>query len=134
MSKSLIQTTNQTTQAVAVGGIISPGSVMRRFGCNCRLSGNAIEIDGEGYYTIKAAVTVQPTAAGAVTVVLQENGVAIPAAFASGTAAAAADPVTLPIVTTVRKGCGCQGASNITAVLTAGAGNVTNVSILVEKA
>ena len=134
MSKSLIQTINQTTQAVAVGGIISPGSVMRRFGCNCRLSGNAIEISGDGYYTIKATVTAQPTAAGTVTVVAQEDGVAIPSAFGSASTSTAGNPVTIPIVTTIRKGCNCQGASNITFVLTEGAGNVTNISVLIEKA
>lgn len=132
MSRSLIQTTNQTTQTVAENSIISLGSVLRRFGCNCRLSGNAIEVTGEGYYTIDANVSVAPTAAGAVTVALYNNGVQIPGAIAYGTAAAAEDAVTLPIETTIRQGC-CS-TDSITCVLVEGAGEVSNISVRVEKA
>ena len=84
MGKSLIQTTNQSQQAVAVNSIISPGSVLRRFGCNLRLSGNAIEVVGEGYYKIDCNVSVAPTAVGSVTVALYNNGVQIPGAIAYG--------------------------------------------------
>ena len=132
MSKSLIQTTNQTTQAVAVNGIISLGSVLRRYGCNCRLSGNAIEVEGDGYYKIDTDVTVLPTVAGTVTVAVLENGVQIPSAISTGSTSVAGNPVTLPITTTIRKNC-CCGASNLTVVLLAGAGNVTNISTRVEK-
>ena len=134
MSKSLIQVANQSTQAVAENSIISLGSVIRRFGCNCRLSGNAIEIAGNGYYKIDGAVTVEPTAAGTVTVAVYDNGTQLTGAIASGTAAAAGNPVTLPLMGTVRQGCGCEGAENITLVLLAGAGNVTNVSLRIDKA
>ena len=48
MSKSLIQTVNQSSQVVAANSIIDLGSVIRRFGCNLRLNGNAIEVDGVG--------------------------------------------------------------------------------------
>lgn len=132
MSRSLIQTTNQTTQAVAVNGIISLGSVQRRFGCNCRLSGNAIECAGEGYYKIDCNVTVAPTEAGAVTVALYNNGVQIPGAIAYGTGTAGS-PLTLPIETTLRQGC-CASADSVTAVLLAGAGDVQNISLRAEKA
>lgn len=128
MSKSLIQTSNQSTQNVAVNSVIAPGTVTRRYGCNLRLSGNGIEVDGAGYYEFDVAVTVAPTAAGTVTVALYKDGVQIPGAIASS-AATAGDPVTLPIVATIRQGCECDGASNVTLVLTAGPGEVPNVSI-----
>ena len=134
MSRSLIQTTNQTTQAVALNGIISLGSVLRRFGCNLRLSGNAIECTGEGYYTISCNVTVSPTAAGDVSVALFDNGVQIPGAIAAGTVAAAGDLITLPIETTIRQGCCCDSAESITAVLLAGSGDVANIGLRIEKA
>ena len=133
MSRSLIQTANQSSQSVAVGSVISLGSVLRRFGCNCKLNGNAIEIDGQGYYTISGTVTLAPTAAGNVTVVLQENGNTIAGATATGSVTTAGNSVTLPIETTVRQGCCCDGASSITCVLTAGASTVTNISLRVEK-
>ena len=134
MSRSLIQVANPSVQAVAVNSIIAPGSVQRRFGCNCRLSGNAIEVAGEGYYLVDASVTVAPTAAENVTVGLAVNGTILPGAVAYGTAAAAGDPVTLPITGTIRQGCNCDSADNLTLVLLAGAGNVQNVSMRVEKA
>ena len=134
MSRSLIQVANPSTQTVAVNSIISLGSVQRRFGCNCRLSGNAIEVAGEGYYVVDGAVTVAPTAAGSVTVALSVNGTILPGAVGYDTAAAAGNPVTVPIVATIRQGCNCDSADNITLVLLAGAGDVQNVSLRVEKA
>lgn len=131
MSKSLIQTVNPSTQAVAVDGIIPLGSVLRRYGCNCRLSGNAIELCGCGYYLVDAAFTVEPTAIGDVVVALYADGSQIPAAVGSGNAATAAAPVTVPITTTVRLR--EDGTTSLTFVLTNGAGNVTNASARVEK-
>lgn len=133
MSKALIQVANQSTQTVAEDSIIELGSVQRRYGCNCRLSGNAIELVGEGYYTIDGTVSVAPTAAGPVTVALYNNGVQIPGAIAYGSVSTAGNPTTLPLVTTVRQSCCCDSVSNITAVLLTGAGTIQNVSLRVIK-
>lgn len=133
MSKSLIQVANQSAQTVAVNSIISPGAVQRRFGCNCRLSGNAIEVDGQGYYTIDANVTVAPTAAGTVTVALFNNGVQIPGAISSASTGTAGNPVNATLTTTIRQGCCCDSADTITCVLLAGPGTVNNISMRVEK-
>ena len=133
MSKSLIQTSNQSSQTVVVGSIIAPGTVIRRYGCNCRLSGNAIEIDGAGYYEVDATVTLLPTAVGNVTVALYKDGVQVPGAIATGSVSTVGNAVTLPIITTLRQGCDCDGASNITLVLTAGASTVSNVSVRIVK-
>ena len=133
MGRSLIQVANQSTQAVAVNSIINPGSTQRRFGCNLRLSGNGIEINGEGYYTVDADVSIAPTAAGPVTVALYNNGVQIPGAIAYGSVTTAGNPTTLSINTTIRQGCCCDSADNLTCVLLEGAGNVQNISIRVVK-
>ena len=127
MSSSLIQTVNTSNQSVDVNGIINLGSVVRRFGQNCNLVGNSLVLDGCGYYGILATITVEPTAIGNVTVVMNENGNQIAGGIASGYASVAETPVTLPIIGTIRKGCQCTGLSNITFVLTEGAGNVTNI-------
>ena len=134
MSKSLIQTANQSTQTVAVNSIIAPGAVQRRFGCNLRLSGNAIEAVGAGYYTIDAAVSVAPTEAGPASVALFVDGVQLPGAIAYGTTAAAGDVATLPIVATTRLGCCGDSSDTLTLVLLEGEGTVENVSLRVEKA
>lgn len=132
MARSLIQVANQSTQAVAENSIIALGSTQRRFGCNCRLSGNGIEVNGEGYYTVDASVSVAPTTAGAVTVAVYNNGVQIPGAVAY-TTGTAGDPVAVSINATVRQGCCCDSADNLTLVLIEGAGNVQNVSMRVVK-
>lgn len=133
MSRSLIQTANQSTQTVAANSIISLGSTQRRFGCNLRLSGNGIEVNGEGYYTIDADVSVSPTAAGPVTVALYSNGAQIPGAIAYGSVTTAGNPVNMSINCTVRQGCCCDSADNITCVLITGAGTVNNVSVRAVK-
>lgn len=133
MSRSLIQVANQSTQAVAVNSIIALGSTQRRYGCNCRLSGNGIEVDGEGYYTIDADVSIAPTAAGNVTVALYNNGAQVFGAVAYGSVTTAGNPTSLSINATVRQGCCCDSADNLTLVLLEGAGNVQNVSMRVVK-
>ena len=70
MAKSLIQVANQSFQPVAINSIINLGSTQRRYGSNLRLSGNGIEVSGEGYYAIDCNVAVAPTNAGPVTVAL----------------------------------------------------------------
>lgn len=133
MSRSLIQTVNTSAQTVAAGGTISLGTALRRYGCNLRLNGDAVEADGAGYYTIDGTVTVAPTAAGVVTVAVYVNGVELAGARASANVATAGNAVTLPVVGTIRQGCCCDSADSITCVLVAGAGTVNNVSLRVEK-
>ena len=133
MSKSLIQTVNQSTQSVAANSIIELGSVIRRFGCNCRLNGNAIEVSGDGYYKVDANITLAPTTAGNVTVALYKNGVQYPGAIASGSVSTAGNLITLPIQTTIRDGC-CDGGTSLTLVLVSGASTVSNVTMRVDKA
>ena len=133
MSKSLIQTANISQQTVAVGSVISLGSVLRRFGCNCRLNGNAIEVEGEGYYIIDVCATATPTTAGNVTISVLKDGVVVPSATATNSVSTVGNSTTLPINTTIRLGCKCDGASSLTVVLVAGAGVVNNISTRVIK-
>lgn len=133
MGNSLIQVVNTSSQAVAAGGTISLGTALRRYGCNLRLNGNAIEADGAGYYTIDGTVTVAPTAAGVVTVAMYVNGLPLAGATASANVATAGGLITLPVIGTIRQGCCCDSADSITCVLVAGAGTVSNVSLRVAK-
>jgi len=133
MSKSLIQVVNTTSQTLTDNSTIGLGTATRRYGCNCRLNGNAIEINGEGYFLVDATITVAPTAVGTVQVALYENGSIVPGSLSTGSVSTANNPVTLPIVATIRRGCCCESADNITLVLISGAGAVTNVSFRVEK-
>ena len=132
LSRALLQTVNQSTQPIDINGIVPPGTVVRRFGCNCQFAGNGQQISGEGYYILDGALTVEATAIGNVTAALYENGVLIPGTQVSGYAAAADAPVTLPFVATLRKGC-CDGASVITCGLVEGPGTMTNYAMRIQK-
>lgn len=131
MSKSAIYTANSATQAVAIGGTLALGSIIRRFGCAVNLNGNGITLSEPGYYDVDASIVVAPTAAGTVTVTLFQDGVAVPGATASATTTAAADAVTLNIPALVRVM--CNSNSILTLVLTGAASSVTNVAFVVEK-
>lgn len=134
MSKSLIQTANTATQNAAVNSVIAPGTVLRRFGCNCFLSGNGIVLSGTGYYQIDAAVTFTNAAAGPVSFAVYQNGVQIPGAVAVGNVSAANAFTTIPVFTTTRLCCPNCDTANITLVNLQNASVITNVSVRVVKA
>lgn len=132
MAKSALYTVNTTNQAVADGGTIAVGQAVRRFGCNANVSGQGIAIR-DGYFDISASVTLTPSAAGAITITLLDNGVAVQGA--TSTITAAADPTTLNLIGMVRDrgGCGFPTGSNLTLQLTGQAATVNNVAVKVVK-
>lgn len=121
----------QTPTAVAVDGVIPLGSLIRRYGCDVAINGNAVNITGAGYYDVDASVTVTPAAAGTVTVTLYKDGVAVPGATASATAAANST-VDLSIPALVRQAC-CAEGSALTLVLAGAAATVNNVALRVQR-
>ena len=134
--KALLYTTNTTTQTVAAGGVIAPGTIQRRVG-NTRcctpvitLNGNNIVLTEPGYYSVQVDVTDAVIEAGAVTVSLVQDGNVIESV--TGTAAAAGDAVNITLSAPIVRVFNCT-ASNLSIVLTAGAGNVTSVGISVIK-
>lgn len=133
MAKSAIYTTNTTSQAMAVGSAISPGTVIRRFGQNLTLVGDAINVNGAGYYSINASFILTATNAGTVSITLVKDGVAIPGAVASATLAVG-DVATISINSLIREfGCCCDNNSNISFILSGTAETVSNVSIVAER-
>lgn len=130
--KSMIYTALETPTAVAVGGAIPLGTIVRRYGCNCNLNGNGITLEGAGYYDVEVSVVAMPDAAGTVTVQLLKDGVAVPGALASATVAAADTSVTLAFPAAVRLGC-CSDGSSLTLVLTGAASTVNNAAVQVTK-
>lgn len=132
MSKSAIYVANINAPTVADGGIVPLGSILRRYGCNINMDGNAITLCGQGYYLVTVSATVTPSAAGTVTLLAQKDGVPIAGAEASATAGATDIAVTLPITCTVRNACGC-GSSLLSLLLTGGEAVVNNLAVTVEK-
>ena len=129
--KSALYAAMQTPTAVAVDGVIPLGSLIRRYGCDVALNGNAVNITGAGYYDVDASVTVSLAAAGTVTITLYKDGVAVPGATASETAAANGT-VDLNIPALVRQVC-CAAGSALTLVLTGAAATVNNVALRVQR-
>ena len=132
MSKSAIYTANTGVQAVPVDGVISLGSIVRRFGCGIDLNGNGITIDEAGYYDVNVSVTAAPTVAGAATVTMLNNGIAVPGATATTTAAVAGDDVNVSFESIVRVFCNGNTAL-LSFVLTGGAASISNVAVVVSK-
>lgn len=130
MSKAVLYAANTNAQTVVVSGTtINFGNIVRRYGCNCYLSGGNATVEGSGYYAVDANVSFTGSA-GTVLVQLYEDGVAIPGA--SGTLIIAANGVgSITIPTIVRQRC-CK-ESVITANISGTAGTVTNASIRVIK-
>ena len=134
MSKSAIYTLNTASQAtVAAGTTISVGGIVRRFGCNCDISGNGIVIRGTGYYEVEATVTVAPTAAGTVTVQLYKDGAAVTGASATATTSAATQSVTLPVIAMIRETCCCDSTSVLTFGVSGADATVSLISAIVDK-
>lgn len=129
--KSALYTALQTPTAVAVDGVIPLGSIIRRYGCDANLNGNAVNITNAGYYDVDVSITVAPTAAGTVTATLVKDGVAIPGATASAAAAAGA-PTVLSFQALVRQAC-CASGSALTLVLSGAAATVNNVALRVQR-
>lgn len=129
--KSAIYTAMQTPTGVSVDGVIPLGSLIRRYGCDIAMNGNAINILSKGYYDVDASVTLTPTTAGTVTATLFLNGVAVPGATASATATAGYT-VLLSFPSLVRQAC-CAAGSSLTIVLTGAASTVNNVALRVQR-
>lgn len=139
--KSAIYTANTTPTTLTLtaqqpSATLPLGTTIRRFGCNLQLSGSGILVDGNGYYDVNASVTVTPAAAGNYTVTLFADGVEIPGATQTVTAAAAST-ITFNIPALVRLNC-CGAATTLTLRLTTTATlpatvTVNNVGITVEK-
>lgn len=129
--KSAIYAVNQIATPVAVDGIIPLNETIRRFGQNLDRSGNTITARGRGYYEVFVSVSALATAAGDVTVSLLNNGVLVPGATATETAAAAGI-VNLSFPAMIRILCDCESA-NLSLQVTDSAVTTQNVGILVEK-
>lgn len=124
-----VNTTEGTS--VAIGGTLPLGNIIRRYGQNINLGGNGLSLTGGGYYDVDANVTVTATAAGTVSAALYLNGVEVPGAISTVTAAAD-DIVTLPVSALVRLN-GCNAEGSLTLVIGGQTVTTYNTAIVVEK-
>lgn len=131
MSKSMIYTSNETVQALAVGATIGLGNVIRRFGQNIKLNGNAINVCGAGYYKISADVELTGTTEGTATITMLKDNVVVATRRVSLTVGAIKN---VPLQAVIREyGCCADNNSNITFVLGGVAESITEISVIVTK-
>lgn len=139
--KSAIYTANTSAIAITLtaqqpAATIPLGTTVRRFGCNLRLSGTGILASGEGYYDINTNVTATATAAGNYTVKALADGVEIPGASQTVTAAAGS-VIAFNTPSIFRLAC-CKSAATLTLQISTDATlpadiTVNNVGMVVEK-
>lgn len=91
-SSRLLGLANTAPQDVVVDGLVNLGTVYRRFSKKneCGIgtfdfSGTSVSLNQRGIYEVEVTAVVSAPAAGVVTLQLEQNGVLIPAAFASET-------------------------------------------------
>lgn len=131
---SVLYIVNNTTQTVSSGGTVLPGTVVHK---NCQsqanLSGNAINILGNGYFTIDVSATFTGST-GTATLQLYKNGVAIPGAIASQTITTADTEVrSISFTSEVLKYCNCYDNTAISLVSSGVDLSITNVAIRVKR-
>ena len=114
---SAIYCVNTTSQSYDANSQMPFGYVVRRYGGNVRLDGNALMLRGAGYYAIDVVLNTAPTGAGDITAQLYMDGVPVPGASTTVTATAG-DTVALPISCMVRN-CGQCCESSLTLLVDA---------------
>lgn len=131
MSKSAIYAVNTNAgTAISASGTYPITRVVRRYGCDITSDGVGISCNGKGYYKVSAVASLVATGAGVITASLYENGVAVPGASSSVTAAAG-DTVSLPIDAIVRVN--CCGNPNMLTIVVSGASTTVNAGMSVFK-
>ena len=129
--KSALYAVNSTSQLNAANAQVPFGSVVRRYGNNCQLDGGSIIVSGRGYYDVDISLSTAPTTEGEITAQLYKDGVAVPGALATATAAAAGDVVNLKITCLVRN-CG-QCCDGTLALFVTASHTPVNLATVVEK-
>ena len=127
---SAIYGVNTSSTAIADGGTYPINTVVRRFGCRCQLSNNAITLSGSGYYDVAVSGTFTSTAVGKITMSVYQNGTLIPGMSATQTISTAGDIVSLNTSGMVRTNC---SSSTITVVISGQAVNGTNLAVDVTR-
>ena len=139
--RSAIYTANTSASVITLtaaqpAATLPLGTTIRRFGRCIQLSGNGILVEGEGYYDVDASTTLTADVAGDYTLTLFKDGVVVPGATQTVTAAAAA-VIAFNIPALVRLQC-CDSSAALSLVLTTAATlpatvTLNNVGVVVEK-
>jgi hypothetical protein len=133
----MISSYNNTSQDVAINGLLTFTTDRILTGCTATRNGQTFQLNKPGYYYVTFnADGAATTAVGDIVVVLQNNGVAVPGAIATFTTTVADDATNLAFSTIVRvppSCCAVDNTANLTLVNTGVATTYTNVNINITK-
>lgn len=133
----MISSYNNTSQEVAINGLLTFTTDRVLTGCTATRNGQTFQLNKPGYYYVTFnADGAATTAVGDIVVVLQNNGVAVPGAIATFTTTVADDATNLAFSTIIRvppSCCAVDNTANLTLVNTGVAATYTNVNINITK-
>lgn len=133
----MISSYNNTSQEVAINGLLTFTTDRILTGCTATRNGQTFQLNKPGYYYVTFnADGAATTAVGDIVVVLQNNGVAVPGAIATFTTTVADDATNLAFSTIIRvppSCCAVDNTANLTLVNTGVAVTYTNVNINITK-
>ena len=133
----MLSSYNNTTQEVAINGLLTFTTDRILTGCTATRNGQTFQLNKPGYYYVTFnADGAATTAVGDIVVVLQNNGVAVPGAIATFTTTVADDATNLAFSTIIRvppSCCAVDNTANLTLVNTGVAATYTNVNINITK-
>ena len=133
----MISSYNNTSQEVAINGLLTFTTDRILTGCTAIRNGQTFQLNKPGYYYVTFnADGAATTAVGDIVVVLQNNGVAVPGAIATFTTTVADDATNLAFSTIIRvppSCCAVDNTANLTLVNTGVAATFTNVNINITK-
>ena len=133
----MISSYNNTSQEVAINGLLTFTTDRILTGCTAIRNGQTFQLNKPGYYYVTFnADGAATTAVGDIVVVLQNNGIAVPGAIATFTTTVADDATNLAFSTIIRvppSCCAVDNTANLTLVNTGVAATFTNVNINITK-
>lgn len=133
----MLSSYNNTTQEVAINGLLTFTTDRILTGCTATRNGQTFQLNKPGYYYVTFnADGAATTAVGDIVVVLQNNGIAVPGAIATFTTTVADDATNLAFSTIIRvppSCCAVDNTANLTLVNTGVAATFTNVNINITK-
>ena len=133
----MISSYNNTSQEVAINGLLTFTTDRILTGCTATRNGQTFQLNKPGYYYVTFNADGAATSAvGDIVVVLQNNGIAVPGAIATFTTTVADDATNLAFSTIIRvppSCCAVDNTANLTLVNTGVAATYTNVNINITK-
>ena len=133
----MISSYNNTTQTVAVDGLLTFTTDRILTGCTATRDGSTFQLNKPGYYYVTFnAVAAATEAVGELVIELQNNGVAVPGAEAASTTVTAGNNDNYAFATIIRvlpSCCIVDNAAKLTLVNTGVAATFENVNINITK-